>query len=309
MPAPAVFKRLTLAAALAALTAACSPLSLFATLSPKDASALVSRGETYGSNPRQMLDVYAPRGAHAKAPIAVFFYGGSWDSGRRQDYNWVGRALASRGFVTVVADYRLYPEVRYPGFLEDGAQAVRWAVDNAARFGGDPERIVLAGHSAGAYNAVMLGLDGRYLQAAGVDPAKIKAVAGLAGPYDFLPLKGETTRQVFGEADDLPGTQPLEYVGPGSPAAFLATGDADGTVYPKNTVALAKALREAGVEVSERHYPGVDHIAVVLALSRPLRGRAPVLDEMTDFLRRNANGDPCCGAVAHEPVAEPEPGV
>lgn len=282
-------KRLTLAAALAALTAACSPLSMFATLSPKDPTALISRGETYGRNPRQMLDVYAPRGVQGNAPIAVFFYGGSWDSGRRQDYNWVGRALAARGFVTVVADYRLYPEVRYPAFLEDGAQAVRWIVDNAARFGGDPERIVLAGHSAGAYNAVMLGLDTRYLTAAGVDPSKVKAVAGLAGPYDFLPLKGKTTRQVFGDADDLAHTQPLAHVKPDSPAAFLATGAADGTVWPKNTVALAKALREAGVEVSERHYPGVDHIAVVLALSRPLRGQAPVLEEMTEFLRRNAN--------------------
>lgn len=289
MPAPAVTKRLTLAAAAAALTAACSPLSLFATLSPKDPAARVSRGEAYGPNPRQTLDVYAPRGARGAAPIAVFFYGGSWDSGRRQDYNWVGRALASRGFVTVVADYRLYPEVRYPVFLEDGAQAIRWASDNAARFGGDPTRIVLVGHSAGAYNAVMLGLDGRYLRAAGVDPARIKAVAGLSGPYDFLPLDGAITTRVFGETPDLPGTQPLAYVKAASPPAFLATGNDDSMVYPRNTVALAKRLREAGVAVEERHYAGVDHVRMVLALSRPLRGRAPVLDEMTDFLRLHAD--------------------
>ena len=289
MPTPNVTKRLTLAAAAAALTAACSPLSLFATLSPKDPAAVVSRGEAYGPNPRQTLDVYAPRGARGAAPIAVFFYGGSWDSGRRQDYNWVGRALASRGFVTVVADYRLYPEVRYPVFLEDGALAVRWASDNAARFGGDPTRIVLVGHSAGAYNAVMLSLDGRYLSAAGVDPARIKAVAGLSGPYDFLPLDGAITTRVFGETADLPGTQPLAYVKASSPPAFLATGDDDSMVYPKNTVALAKRLREAGVAVEERHYAGVDHVRMVLALSRPLRGRAPVLDEMTDFLRIHAD--------------------
>lgn len=289
MPPLAITKRLTLAAAAGALTAACSPLTLFATLSPKDPAARAARGVAYGPGPRQTLDVYGPRGGAGQAPVAVFFYGGSWDSGRRQDYNWVGRALASRGFVAIVADYRLYPEVRYPAFLEDGALAVKWAVQHAREYGGDPDRIVLVGHSAGAYNAVMLGLDGRYLRAAGVEPAKVKAVAGLAGPYDFLPLEGAITRRTFGEVADLPATQPLAHVGKTSPAAFLATGDADTVVYPRNTAALARKLREAGVPVEERHYPGVDHIRMILALSRPLRGRAPVLDEMTDFLRRHAS--------------------
>lgn len=281
-------KRSLAAAAVGALTAACSPLSMFATLSPKDPASQVARGESYGAGPRQRLDVYAPRAAKGQAPVAVFFYGGSWDSGRRQDYNWVGKALASRGFVTVVADYRLYPEVTYPGFLEDGAAAVKWAAEHAGRFGGDPRRMVLVGHSAGAYNAVMLGLDGRYLERAGVEPSRVKAIAGLSGPYDFLPLQGEITHRVFGGAADLPSTQPLAYVTPDSPPAFLATGDADNMVWPKNTVALARRLREAGVPVEERHYEGVDHIRMVLALSRPLRGRAPVLDEMTGFLRRHA---------------------
>lgn len=288
---PAPSKRSVLAAAAGALTSACSPLTMFATLSPKDAASQVVRGAAYGAGPRQLLDVYAPRRARGRAPVAVFFYGGSWDSGRRQDYNWVGRALASRGFVAVVADYRLYPEVKYPGFLEDGAQAVRWAADNAARYGGDVERIVLVGHSAGAYNAVMLGLDRRYLSAAGVDPARVRAIAGLSGPYDFLPIRSDITARIFGEAPDLPSTQPLTFAGPQSPPAFLATGDADSMVWPKNTIALAKKLREAGVPVEERHYPGVDHIRMVLALSRPLRGRAPVLEEMTAFLLRHAVAD------------------
>lgn len=288
---PALSKRSALAAAAAALTSACSPLTMFATLSPKDPATHVVRGAAYGAGPRQMLDVYAPRGARGQAPVAVFFYGGSWDSGRRQDYNWVGRALASRGFVAVVADYRLYPEVKYPGFLEDGAQAVRWSVENAARYGGDADRIVLIGHSAGAYNAVMLGLDRRYLAAEGVDPTRVKAIAGLSGPYDFLPIRSAITERIFGGASDLPSTQPLAFVGPHSPPAFLATGDADDMVWPKNTIALAKKLRDAGVPVEERHYAGVDHIRMVLALSRPLRGRAPVLEEMTDFLRRHAAAD------------------
>jgi len=289
MPPFAVPLRLTLAAAAAALAAGCSPLSMFATLSPKDPAQLVGKGEAYGAAPRQRLDVYAPRGATGRAPVAVFFYGGSWDSGRRQDYGWVGRAMASRGFVTVVADYRIYPEVRYPGFLEDGAQAVKWAVDHAREYGGDPSRIVLAGHSAGAYNAVMLGLDSRYLRAAGVDPAAVKAVAGVAGPYDFVPFDDPIAKRIFGKTDDPPATQPMAYVTKDSPAAFLATGDADTLVYPRNTTALAKKLREAGVPVEERHYPGVGHTKILLALSRPLRGQVPVLEEMTAFLHDHAD--------------------
>lgn len=288
MSAP-ITKRSALAAASAAFTAACSPLSLFATLSPKDPASQVARGEAYGVGPRRRLDVYAPKRGPQAAPVAVFFYGGSWDSGRRQDYSWVGRALASRGFLTIVADYRIYPEVRYPGFLEDGAQAVAWVSRNAARLGGDPRRIVLVGHSAGAYNAAMLALDARYLATAGVDPKAVKAMAGLSGPYDFLPIRSAITERIFGGTDDLPSTQPLAFVRPDSPPAFLATGEADEMVWPKNTIALAKKLRDAGVEVEERHYAGVDHVNMVLALSRPLRGRAPVLDEMTGFLRRHAS--------------------
>ena len=293
MPVPAVTKRFTLAGLGALLTSACSPLSLFATLSPKDPASVVARDQAYGANPRQRLDVYAPPqsrllDAKGQAPLAVFFYGGAWDSGRRQDYSWVGHALASRGLVTVVADYRLYPEVKYPDFLADSAHAVRWACDNAARYGADPGRVVLVGHSAGAYNAAMLAFDGRYLVAAGVDPKRVKAMAGLSGPYDFLPLQGEITHRIFGETVDLPGTQPAAYVTAASPPAFLATGEADDMVWPKNTVALARSLRAVGVEVEERHYPDVDHVRMVLALSRPLRGRAPVLEEMTAFLRRHA---------------------
>jgi len=283
-------RRLGLAAIASALAAACAPLSLFAALTPKDPAARSARNVAYGPQPRQRLDVYGPhRGkGQAAAPIAVFFYGGSWDSGRRQDYNWVGQALASRGFVTVVPDYGLYPQVRYPGFLEDGARAVRWAQDHATEFGGDPDRIVLVGHSAGAYNAAMLALDPRYLTAAGVDPTHVKALAGLSGPYDFLPLTDPIAERTFGEAQDLPATQPTRFVTAASPPAFLATGDADTMVYPRNTVKLAARLRSAGVEVEERHYPGIDHVRMVLALSRPFRGRAPVLDEMTRFLHAHA---------------------
>jgi acetyl esterase/lipase len=273
---------------------ACSPLSLFATFTPKDAARTRERGVAYGPLERQGLDVYAPSEATQgePAPVAVFFYGGSWDSGRRQDYGWVGRALAAQGFLTIVPDYRLYPEVRYPGFVEDGALAVRWTVEHARARGGDPARIVLVGHSAGAYIAAMLALDDRYLAAVGVDPKTVRAFAGLSGPYDFLPLDGPITRRTFGDASDLPSTQPGRYARADSPPAFLATGDGDTTVKPRNTKALAAALRAKGAAVEERHYEGLNHADTVLALSRPFRGKAPVLADMTSFLKARVDHAP-----------------
>ena len=281
-------RRVGLTALAGSLVSACSPLSMFATLTPKDAARSPLSGVAYGQGPRQRLDVFAPPAASGAEPVAIFFYGGSWDSGRRADYGWAGRALAAQGFLTMVPDYRLHPEVKFPDFLDDCALAVRWAVDQAAGLGGDPRRIVLIGHSAGAYNAAMLALDRRYLQAAGVDPAVVRAFAGLSGPYDFLPLDGPVTRRTFGQASDLAATQPMAFVGPAAPAAFLATGEADTTVYPRNTRKLAAVLRQAGARVEEHHYAGLDHADTVLALSRPFRGKTPLLSQMTTFLKSAA---------------------
>jgi acetyl esterase/lipase len=268
-----------------------SPLALFDAIGPRDSGGkLAARDLPFGQEARNKLDVYVPVAAGETAPVLVFFYGGSWDSGSKDDYAFVGQALAAQGFVTVLPDYRLYPQVRFPEFLNDGAAAIAWVRDHIATYGGDPRRIVLAGHSAGAYNAVMLGMDPRYLEAAGVDPKSIRAVAGLSGPYDFLPLDTDTTTRVFGQAADLPATQPVNFAGPLSPPTFLATGDGDTMVRPRNTASLAKRLRAANVPVQERVYQGLDHRDTLLALSVTFRSKAPELAEMSSFLMRQAAG-------------------
>ncbi|WP_276328252.1 alpha/beta hydrolase [Caulobacter flavus] len=246
----------------------------------------MARGASYGGHPRQKLDVYAPsQGEAGEWPVLAFFYGGAWNSGRRADYGWAARALAAQGFLVVVPDYRLYPEVRYPAFLEDAALAVRWTTEHAAALGGDPARLSLAGHSAGAYIAAMLALDPSWLASAGVAPGAVKAFAGLSGPYAFLPLDGPITTRTFGHVENLPATQPTSFARADAPAAFLATGEGDTTVRPRNTRKLAKALREAGATVEEQVYPGLDHAAPLLALSRSFRRKAPVLVRVTDFLK------------------------
>lgn len=261
------------------LLAAFSPLQLFALIAPKDRARIVTHDGRYADGPRGGLDVYAPSEVAEPWPVAIFFYGGSWETGRRQAYRWVARALAARGFLTVVPDYRVHPDV-YPRFLEDGAAAVRWAVEHVGKLGGDPSRIVLIGHSAGAYNAAMLALDPRWLA-----PGVIRAFAGLSGPYAFLPLASPVTTRVFGGAGDLSATQPASFARPEAPPAFLATGAEDTLVRPRNTRKLAAALREAGAKVEERHYEGLGHAGPVLALSRVFRRKSTLLADMIAFLK------------------------
>ncbi len=263
----------------------CSPLKTFDALVPKDGGAArVAAAIPYGPGPRRMLDVYAPRkakvGAGAERPVILFFYGGSWNSGTRSGYAFVGRALAARGFVVVIPDYRLVPEVRYPGFVEDGAAAVRWTERHVRDFGGDPGRIVLMGHSAGAYIAAMLAVDRRWL---GEDARSVRGFVGLAGPYDFAPFDVDVARAAFGDWPRPAETQPVTWAGAGDPPSLLLVGGEDTVVQPRNSQALAEKLRAGGVPVAIRSYPKLGHIGLLLSIARPFRGRAPVLDDAARF--------------------------
>lgn len=267
------------------IASACSPLKLFDTVVPKDGGVrMVVQDAAFGSDSRQRLDVYAPQKPSAgRLPVIVFLYGGSWNSGTKDGYAFVGRALASRGFLVAIPDYRLVPQIRYPAFLEDNAAAVRWVRAHVVGYGGDPDRLILAGHSAGAYNAAMLALDPRWL---GADRSAVRGLIGLAGPYDFLPFDGPVAQQTFGGVADPRSTQPVSYVTAGDPPAFLATGDKDDTVRPGNSDSLAARLRTSGGEIERRRYPDVGHVGLITAIAKPLRSRAPVLDDMVAFARR-----------------------
>jgi acetyl esterase/lipase len=211
--------------------------------------------------------------------VVVFFYGGRWQSGSRENYLFVAEALADAGIITVIPDYTLYPEVRYPAFVEDGAMAVQWVLHNIARFGGDPDSIYLAGHSSGAYIAAMLALDERFLET-GI----VKGTVGIAGPYDFLPLGSGDLRRIFGTADDLSETQPINHVDGDEAPFLLITGESDRVVDPGNSLRLAARIREHGGRVRTALYPHTGHRLVVGSLSRPLRGLAPTLRDMLSFL-------------------------
>ncbi|WP_205481186.1 alpha/beta hydrolase [Sphingomonas arenae] len=281
-------------ASLAALSG-CTPAGLLNGLDrltpTAEGSRRAARGIAYGPEPRQQLDIWVPSGRrhqNQKLPVVVFFYGGGWNSGSRGDYGFAGAAFAGQGFVAVVPDYRLVPEVRFPAFVEDGALAIQWAQDHAARFGGDPDRITVAGHSAGAYIGAMLALDPKWLRQASVDPQVIKAGALLAGPYDFAPFTEQRGRDAFGHWVSPHETQPVNFARKNAPPLFLAHGSADRVVLPRNSRRLAQRLQQAGAPVTLKLYEGASHTDVIVALSRPFRRKATVLADSAAFLRDNS---------------------
>lgn len=278
----------------------CAPLvTLNDWLVPSDGHVRDS-GIPYGEAPRQTLDVYRPWPADPEAgpaPVVVFFYGGSWRSGQRGYYRFVGEALTSRGFVAVIPDYRVYPDARFPTFVEDGAHAVRWVEDNIDRYGGDQREIFLMGHSAGAHIAAMMIADRRYLDRAGVQASAIRGFVGLAGPYAFDPLEYRSTRPIFAAADA--PTMPIGLIDGTEPPMLLIHGGSDGTVYPENSRALAERSRQAGGSAEFVEYEDLGHIGVLLPLAHPFRGETKLLDRIATFIDGHGRGgDPlACGAV------------
>ena len=243
----------------------------------------------YRPGPRGLLDVYTPAiGTGAPAPLVVFFYGGSWQGGSRKSYRFVAASLAAQGIVTVVPDYGVYPQARYPDFLEDAAQAVSFSHAHAGRWNGNPKHLVVMGHSAGAYIAAMLAFDKRWLGNTGLDSsADIAGLAGLAGPYDFLPIIDPVLQEIFGGPDRI-DTQPIRYVTHDAPPSLLIAPRKDSIVGPGNTRRLAAYIRGRRGKVKELHYPRVGHLSLVGAFAPSLRFLAPVLADVTAFVRNPA---------------------
>ena len=237
----------------------------------------------------QTLDVWRPDGPTVKRPVLIFWYGGGWAKGNRRAYGFAARAFAKAGFVVVVPDYRKVPDIRFPAMLQDGAQALKWTRDHIADFGGDPARIGLSGHSAGAYTVAMLTLDERWLKAEGVDPTIVKAAAPLCGPYDFYPWTSDRAREAFKGVADPAMTQPIHFARTDAPPMLLVTGTADTTVRPRNAIHLAARLKALGAPVTLKNYPGQTHEDIVMALSVPFRGKAPVLSDTVAFLNKTLN--------------------
>ena len=273
---------------LATVLAACSDEQVLSGMTPNGGYTLVP-AVVYDKASALALDVYRPANANG-APVVVFFYGKRWEQGGRNEYKFVGQALAERGFVAVIPDYRLYPQVKYPAFLQDCAKAVHWVHANIAGYGGAPDKIVLMGHDAGAYNAAMLSLDPEFLRQAGGDRSWLRGMVGLAGPYDFLPIIDPDLRDLFGPPENFERTQPVLYADGSNPPLLLMYGDKDQNIPPQNSISLYNRVTRSGGPVTKIDFPNFDHGKILDVLSSHFQGNSNVMNNVEEFVRQVTTG-------------------
>jgi len=273
-----------------ALTA-CSPVNVLNAMVPSSGYHL-TQDIAYGEADRLKLDIYQPvEGGQMPSPTVVFFYGGGWEKGEKKDYKFVAEALTSKGITVVIPDYRVYPEVVFPAFVDDAAAAVAWTAENIEQFGGDADLVFVAGHSAGAHIATLLSINPDYLAKHSFSPEKIKGVIGLAGPYDFLPLKSRTLKTIFGSETLQWQSQPINHVATNHPPMLLLVGEKDSTVLPRNSYRLAEKLTENGNTVELVRFEDYGHVAMVAKLARPLRAEGDLLQPIVRFIRQHSPSD------------------
>lgn len=270
------------------ISAACSPVKTLNALVPASGYQLQA-DIAYGALSRQRLDIYRPRQTvYGQPPVIVFYYGGAWEEGNKTDYKFVAEAFTSKGYVVVIPDYRVYPEVSFPALMQDPAMAAQWVKQHISSYGGDAQQVFLAGHSAGAHLAVMMSLNPQYLAQAGAKPQDFKGTIGLAGPYDFLPLKSARHKEIFGPEAERWKSQPIEFVTGNNAPMLLLVGLKDCTVWPHNTTNLAAKIRAQGGPVEVVEYPSYGHTDMVARLAKPLRGNGDLLKPILDFIKTHA---------------------
>ena len=276
------FFRVLSALAICAVLFGCTVFSL---INAASSSAHYSRTSdiAYGELPRQRLDIYQPKAERADAPLVVFFYGGSWNHGSKKNYQFVAASLTRAGFVVILPDYRVYPEVTFPDFVSDGALAVAWAATHAQQYDANQKRIYLMGHSAGAQIAALLALDRRYLDAVEMSTADIAGFIGLSGPYDFLPLKTRKLQAVF-PVDSRDQSQPIDFVGVQAPPTLLIHGADDTVVSVANSEKLAEKLNANSVPVTLKIYEDLRHASIVVSLAPSLNFIASTIDDVVEFI-------------------------
>ena len=263
---------------------ACSPLRVINGVID-DGAYQLTKNIAYGGHPQQKLDVYQPSEPCDQCPVLIWLYGGAWSSGDKDLYTFVGEAFAAAGMVVVIPDYRQYPGNLFPDFINDAAAALSWVKENISDYGGNAEKLNLMGHSAGAHISMMLAFDPQYLARVEMPTSSIRAVIGLAGPYDFLPIREAYIRKIFSTAKPLESSQPISFASAAAPPVLLAMGLKDKRVDPQNSVRMATAIEAQGGRVQVISYPDIGHSKILLSLSRPLRASSDVYHDTLAFIK------------------------
>ena len=272
---------LTLASLPLLFLSGCSPLRLLNNLSQENENVAVLH-ERYGESDRQQFDLFMPKSVLPDSPIVVFFYGGSWKRGEKEKYGFVGHTLSSRGYITVIPDYRLYPEVRFPAFIEDGAEVLAWLQNNLDQA---KNGIVVIGHSAGAHTAALLTLDGSYVEKTGQPQNIIRGMIGLAGPYGFNPLKYRSTRPIFTGTEPIDKARPVTFACAATAPLLLLHGGSDTVVIPENSKELQQRVEKCGGAVEYIELAETGHFAIVLGLSSSFLKNNTILNSIDSFLK------------------------
>lgn len=267
--------------------AACSQQSAQSTLNRvvSTGGLTVTQNVPYGPDARNRMDVYAPQNAR-NAPVVLFIHGGSWENGDKDGHKFVGESLARAGYVTAVMSYRLAPQNRYPTYVQDSALALKVLRDRATSFGGDPDDLFVSGHSAGAFNAVEVVDNERWLREAGVPVFAVRGVIGIAGPYSY-DFREFASRRAFPEGATPDQVMPDRHVRPDAPPHLLLVAANDTTVYPQNAINMESALKKAGVPVTRTVLPRLNHITIMAAVARPLTLLGGTRQAMIDFIEKH----------------------
>jgi len=276
----------TVTAAVAALALGGCAQVWYATISGAEGARQVvaHHGIVFDAQHDLALDVYTPQAASGDAPVVVFFYGGSWEGGRRRWYRYVGETLAAHGVIAVIPDYRKYPTVRFPGFMHDAALATRWAFDHSGEYGGDAQRVFVMGHSAGGHIAALLACDKRYLATVDLAPRALAGMIGLAGAYAFLPYQDDEAKIFGNNATGRYESQPINFVDGDEPPMLLLQGRDDDEVTPNNAEVMAERAQAMDGTAVLKLYPDTDHGDLLLALVRAHAGHPPVLHDTLEFI-------------------------
>ncbi len=282
---PCMIKKIISFIAIAFLSA-CSDAKFTAVNAP----SLTYDGEivtdiSYGNHDRQKLDIYIPKiEKEEPLPVIVFFHGGRWTFGSKDQYKFVGMTLSNMGYIVVLPNTRLYPEVKHPTFVEDGAKAVAWVYNNVAEYGAD-DNLFLSGHSSGAHIASLIVADESYLSGYDLSPDIINAFAGLSGPYDFVPQDNDL-KDMFGATEsEFSKAMTTPYIDGNEPPMLLIYGQKDEQVWARNHELLSDKIREKGGQVEVKLYPEADHTDTVSALSWINPARLDVASYIDTFFK------------------------
>ena len=214
---------------------------------------------------KDRLDLYIPQGV-ANAPVIFSLHGGALSIGDRSEETFVGQRFAAAGYLTVVTSYRLSPQVSHPAHVEDAAAAFAWVKRNIKQHGGDPDRVIVIGHSAGAYLAMLLATDARYLAAHKLSPRDIKGLVPVSGFFwvDKPGVAPDRPKYVWGTEQKVwVEASPARYLRGDLPPVLIIDTDGDEQWRQQQNADLAAALRAAGhKDVTVRQVKGRTHMSV-----------------------------------------------